>query len=215
MSAPRFHNLQHPVVRRFDPDVFRATFAPDCMAHACAVRATAEDADPHGPQLDACCRYGCNVEQHEREAILARGHLIAPLLRPELRDRSRWFDETDPEPSESGAGWVVRTGLQDRSREHGLCVFLGHDGRGCALHRAALENGFAPEEVKPAVCRLYPLELHEGALAIADDFPWYSCGQYRGGPSVYRVMRQELERMFGAELVAELDVLEGRLGPRH
>jgi hypothetical protein len=152
------------------------------------------------------------VDLHERDAILLRAEQIAPLLRPELRDRARWFDESAPEKSGSPSGFVVRTGLQDPSREHGLCVFLGHDARGCALHRAALEQGFAPEEIKPAVCRLFPLELHAGALGIADDFTWYSCGNHASGPTLYRVMRPELERMFGEELVTALDEIEGHVG---
>jgi Fe-S-cluster containining protein len=212
MSAERAHlRINHPVVQLVDPDIFRFSFAPDCMSHACAVEPDAEDCDKPGVQLDACCRYGADVDLFERDRIRAKADLIAPLLRPELRDPARWFNEKEPEESESPSGWVVRTGKQDPSKEAGLCVFLGHDKRGCAIHRAAFEQGFPPESIKPAVCRLYPIAYGEGELGLADDFDWYSCGHHEGGPSVYRVMRDEIALQYGPDLIAELDAAENKV----
>jgi hypothetical protein len=90
-------------------------------------------------------------------------------------------------------------------------VFLQHDARGCALHRAALEHGFAPQEIKPAVCRLYPLAFGEGTIGLSDDFPRYSCAGDASGPTLYRLMRTTLADTFGVALVRRLDAIERRL----
>ena len=210
MSAEEraYLRINHSILSFVDPDIFRFQFAADCMTHACRIEDGAEDAyDGSCQQNDACCRYGCDVDLFERDRIMARAHLIAPVLRPELRDTARWFDESEPEESESPSGTVIRTGKQDVTREAGRCIFLGHDQRGCALHRAALESGFAPEEIKPVVCRLYPLSYGEGYLGLADDFDWYSCAHH-DGPSVYRVMRDTLLDVYGPDAVAALDEIE-------
>jgi Fe-S-cluster containining protein len=200
--------VQHPVLTHVDPDIFRFQFAADCMSHACRIEAHAEDADDGAcQQNDACCRYGCDVDLFERDRILAKSALIAPLLRPELRDPARWFDESNPEESESPSGFVVRTARQDLTREAGRCVFLGHDQRGCALHRTALAHDFAPESIKPTVCRLYPLSYGEGYLGLADDFEWYSCAHHEG-PTLYRLMRDTLRDVYGDDAVRVLDETE-------
>jgi Fe-S-cluster containining protein len=213
MSAEErsYLRVDHPVLTHVDPDIFRFQFAEDCMTHACRVEDGAEDAyDGPCQQNDACCRYGCDVDLFERDRILARAHQIAPVLRPELRDPARWFDDSNPEESESPSGQVIRTGKQDPRIEAGRCVFLGHDQRGCALHRAALEHDFQPEEIKPAVCRLYPLSYGEGYLGLADDFEWYSCAHHEG-PSVYRVLRETLRDLYGEDAIAALDDVERKV----
>ena len=210
MSADERAYLQvdHSVLTHVDPDIFRFQFVADCMTHACRVEEGAEDAEGGAcHQNDACCRYGCDVDLFERDRILARAPLIAQVLRPELRDPARWFDDSNPEESESPSGTVIRTGVQDDTVEAGRCVFLGHDQRGCALHRAALESDFAPEEIKPAVCRLYPLSYGDGYLGLADDFDWYSCAHH-DGPSVYRVLRDTLRDLYGDDAIAALDAVE-------
>jgi hypothetical protein len=202
--------VQHPVLCHVDPDIFRFQFAEDCMSHACRIEESAEDAyDGACQQDDACCRYGCDVDLFERDRILAKSAEIARVLRPELRDTSRWFDASNPEESESPSGQVIRTGKQDPSREAGKCVFLGQaDGqRGCALHRAALENGFTPESIKPTVCRLYPISYGDGYLGLADDFEWYSCAHHEG-PTVYRLMRDTLRDVYGEGAIDALDAVE-------
>jgi hypothetical protein len=210
--------VDHPVLNHVDPDIFRFQFAEDCMTHACRIEASAEDAyDGVCQQNDACCRYGCDVDLFERDRILARAPQIAPVLRPELRDPTRWFDDSNPEESESPSGQVIRTGKQRPELEAGKCIFLGQvdGGRGCALHRAALDHGFAPESIKPTVCRLYPLSYGDGYLGLADDFEWYSCAHHEG-PTVYRVLRDTLRDVYGEGAIdaldqVELDVLRKRL----
>jgi Fe-S-cluster containining protein len=205
-----FLRVAHPVVQLVHPDIFRFSFAADCMTHACRVE---ENADDNGcgtayHQDDACCRYGCDVDLFERDAIQKRAAEIARIMPPDLRDPARWFDDAQAEEADSPSGICTRTARVDMSKEAGRCVFLGHDQRGCALHRAALESGFAPEEIKPVVCRLYPLSFAEAALGLADDFEWYNCAHHQGGPSVYRVMRDTLLSVYGEDCVRALDDVE-------
>jgi hypothetical protein len=84
-------------------------------------------------------------------------------------------------------------------------VFLEHgEGRGCGLHLAAQKHGFDPAEIKPAVCRLYPLQYSAGRLTLADDFARYSCAN-AGDADVYASMRSTLAQMFGGHLAEALD----------
>jgi hypothetical protein len=208
LAEPRIVSLKPACgrVRAIEEDVFLVRFAADCMVHACRCR---DEGDRLLP--DACCQHGADVDLFEKAAILARAVEIAPLLAPAFRDPARWFDESDPyHDDEYPSGICVRTGLAGPGDSSG-CVFLQHDGRGCALHRAALERGFAPDEVKPAVCRLYPLAFGEGLIGLSDDFARYSCAGDPSGPTVYRLMRGTLAGMFGLPLVRRLDGIERRL----
>src|SRR5262249_55359914 len=178
----------------------------DCMTHTC--RCTDEG---DRPLPDACCQHGADVDLFEKAAILQRAAEIGPILAPEFRDPARWFDESDPyHDDEYPSGTCVRTGMAGAGDSSGR-VFLQHDRRGCALHRAALEHGFAPGEIKPAVCRLYPLAFGEGLIGFSDDFTRYSCANDASGPTVYRLMRGTLAEMFGLPLVRRLDAVERRL----
>jgi Fe-S-cluster containining protein len=193
-------------------DIFVVHFTPDCMTHACRCR------DEDDRRLDdACCQHGCDVDLFEKAAILSRKDEIAAVLREPFRDPARWFDESDPEHDLQAypSGTAVRSGLAGADEASG-CIFLQHDSRGCALHRAALESGFAPEEIKPAVCRLYPLALDgDRSLGFSDDFDRYSCAGEAGGPTVYRLMRGTIGDIFGRSLVRKLDQVErSQLGRR-
>lgn len=204
MEAPQptYVPVAHPKVREVDIAIFTTTFAPDCMTHAC------QCLDEGGRQLDdACCQHGCDVDLFERDAILAKAAAIAPVLKVEFQDPARWFDESQKEQDpDAPSGWVVRTATA-RGGEAGGCVFLEHDARGCALHRAALAAGFAPESIKPAVCRMYPLTYGDGALCFSDDFDRYSCLGHEG-PTVYQLMRPVLAQVFGGDVLEPLDRLE-------
>jgi hypothetical protein len=195
-------------IRLVETSIFTESFVPDCMAHAC--RCVDED---DRARNDACCQHGCDVDLFEKEAILAREAEIAPILDEPFRDPGRWFDESDPDHDEDfyPSGTAVRTGRASPDESSG-CVFLQHDRRGCALHRAALQHGFAPEEIKPAVCRLYPLALDgDHTLGLSDDYARYSCAGHAGGPSLYRVMRGTLADLYGRTLIRKLDQVEREL----
>lgn len=199
--------VDHPVVREVEAEIFIYRFAPDCMTHQCRCV-------PGGAvRLDACCQYGADVDLFERDAILARAREVASVLPPPFQDPARWFDFSEAEEDpDAPSGTYIRTGLAE-PREDGGCVFLEHDGRGCALHRAALEHGFDPASIKPAVCRLFPLSYGLGALGLSDDFHDYSCANH-DGPTVYRLMRGTLAEVFGRDAVAALDRAERQVTRR-
>jgi hypothetical protein len=193
-------------VRAVEEQIFLRRFAPDCMTHACRCR---DEGDRL--LLDACCQHGADVDLFEKAAILKRKDAIALVLRPEFSDPALWFDESDPyHDDEYPSGTCVRTGRATPEESSG-CVFLQHDQRGCALHRAALQGGFAPEEIKPMVCRLYPLAFGESLLGLSDDYPRYSCADDASGPTLYRLMRETLGSIFGLGLIRQLDTLERRV----
>jgi hypothetical protein len=187
-------------VRFVDRDVFLVRFANDCMKHQC--RCLDEG---RRVRLDACCQHGADLDLRERDAILRRAAEVGRTLHGGWRDPSRWFDESDAEIDADGTHWL-RTALAGPDESSG-CVFLQHDGRGCALHRTALEHEFDPAEIKPMVCRLYPLTLGEGILCLSDDFARYSCAE-ESGKTVYRLLRTTLARIFGLDLIAQLDRVE-------
>jgi Fe-S-cluster containining protein len=197
--------ITHARVRLVEPDIFVRRFAADCMSHACRCR---DEEDR--PLLDACCQHGADLDLWERDAILARADLVAPLLLPEWRNPARWFDQSEPEEDpDFPSGTVIRTAVAGEHDAAG-CVFLQHDRRGCALHRAAAQSGFPPEDIKPVVCRLYPMAFGDGLLGLSDDFDRYSCAGEPRGPTVYRLMREVLADVFDRELVLWLDATEGR-----
>jgi len=180
--------------------VFTRKVVADCMTHACAMQAT------HTEKLDACCQYGCDVDLHERDAILARADAIKPVLAAEVRELP-WFDESEPEHDpDVPSGTVVRTAVHG-----GGCLFLSHDKRGCAIHRASLEQGWDFHGVKPSICRLFPLSYGEGMIVVSDDYHDYSCAYQDDAPSLYQVARDALAALFGPELVRAMDAAEARV----
>src|SRR5262245_52278133 len=190
--------LDHPRFRSVSAAIFTRRLVADCMTHRCAMVET------HSEKLDACCQYGCDVDLAERAAIEARGDEIRALLRPEVKN-ARWFDPEEEVDADYPSGRVVRTEVHD-----GGCIFLAHDRRGCAIHRAALENGWDFRGIKPAICRLFPLSYEDDAIVIADEYAEYSCAHV-DGPTLYRLSRDTLADLFGEPLVAALDAAEAQV----
>jgi Fe-S-cluster containining protein len=195
-------DLDHPRFRTVWASIFTRRLTPDCMTHRCAML------DAHrvvqAEKLDACCQYGCDVDLAERAAIEARSDQIRALLRDEVR-HARWFDPEEEVDADYPSGRVVRTEVHD-----GGCIFLAHDRRGCAIHRAAIEGGWDIHGVKPAICRLFPLSYEADAIVIADEYEEYSCAHVEG-PSLYRISRDAIAEIFGQPLVAALDDAEARV----
>jgi hypothetical protein len=202
--------VQHPRVALVQPDIFTVTFAPDCMTHSCRCRDEGDVA-----RDDACCQHGADVLIPEKAAILRRSAEISSVMKKSWGDPARWFDERDPEEDPNAPGGILlRTGTTDPNDDSSGCVFLEHTGgRGCGLHRAALTHGFDPAEIKPLVCRLYPLSYDGRRLSLSPDFWRYSCAS-DSGPSVYRLLRGVVASIFGDALVSELDRLEADLANR-
>jgi Fe-S-cluster containining protein len=199
MSEPSVP-LDHPRFHAAEVAVFTRKVVADCMTHNCTMQAT------HTEKLDACCQYGCDVDLFERDAILARAEAIKPVLAAEVRELP-WFDESEPEHDpDVPSGTVVRTAV------HGSgCLFLSHDKRGCAIHRASLEQGWDFHGVKPSICRLFPLSYGEGMIVVSDDYHDYSCAYQDDAPSLYQVARDALAALFGPELVRAMDAAEARV----
>lgn len=192
--------LDHPKFTRAEIGVFTRRVVADCMSHNCTI------IDGNKFQLDACCQYGCDVDLTERDAIHARAESIRPILSEKARSLP-WFDESAPEQDpDTPSGTVVRTAVLD-----GGCLFLSHDKRGCAIHRAALEQGWDFRGVKPTICRLFPVTYGEGAIFVADDYPDYSCAFQDDAPTLYRVARTALADIFGEDLVRAMDAAEAKI----
>src|SRR3569833_2204163 len=180
-----FVELDHPRFTKAELDVFTRRGVADCFEHTCKMQ------DTHETKLEACCQYGCDVDLFEKDAILARAELIRPVLAAEVQNLP-WFDESEPEQDpDVPSGTVVRTAVHD-----GGCLFLSHDKRGCAIHRASLEQGWDFHGVKPSICRLFPRAYGEDA------------------PTLYRVARDTIGALFGAELVAAMDAAEAKVNAR-
>lgn len=170
------------------------------MTHRCSL--VREGQREH---LDACCQYGVDVDIAERDAILGRRSEIAKLLIAEVA-HAPWFADEVERDADFPSGRYVRT----RTHGHG-CVFLAHDARGCAIHRASLAGGWAFRGVKPHVCRLFPLSYESDAIVLSDDYADYSCAYDTQAPTVYRVGRADLADIFGGELVRALDRAEAEV----
>jgi Fe-S-cluster containining protein len=198
-AVPESFPLDHPRFRTVDPAIFTKKLVGDCMTHACQFLV------PHQHQkLDACCQYGCDVDLAERDAILAKADDIRPLLRADVANRP-WFETEVEYDKDYPSGAVVRTEVVDDG-----CLFLRHDGRGCAIHRASIERGWDFRGVKPAICRLFPLSYEDDAIVIADEYEEYSCAHVEG-PTLYRISRDTLADIFGNELVSALDAAESQI----
>ena len=192
--------LDHPRFHHAWSAIFTKRLVADCLTHSCTMAATG------APKLDACCQYGCDVDLFERDKILARTDDIRSVMRPEAATM-RWFVDDDPEHDpDAPSGTLVRTEELD-----GGCIFLAHDRRGCAIHRAGLEHGWDVRAVKPGVCQLFPLTYTTDAIVISDDYADYSCAHLPDAPTLYRVGRDALATVFGDPLVRALDAAEARV----
>lgn len=118
----------------------------------------------------------------------------------------------------------------------GACIFLNREdfpgGAGCSLHRAALEHGKRPLDLKPDVCWQVPIRLDvhvddnelETVFVRAwdrrdwgpggDDFHWWCIEEsdaYCASSAVYRTSEDELRELIGDglydRLVVELEAL--------
>lgn len=196
MSA-EYVPLDHPRFVKAQRDIFVKKVVPDCMLHRCRVVREQDRLE-----LDACCHYGADVDAGERDAILARADDIASLLSRDAA-ASPWFEGPEIADPDFPSGRYLRT-----ATHQGRCVFLAHDRRGCAIHRASLERGWSLDGVKPHVCRLFPLSYESDAIVLSDDYPDYSCSRDPRAPSVFRASRAAVEAIFGRALVDALDAAE-------
>lgn len=199
VPANEIRKLAHPRFHYVDADIFRRPLVTDCMTHSCT------QLEPHRQRLDVCCQYGADVDLDERAAILAHREQLKQLLRPEAA-AAPWFTEEEEIDPDYPSGKYVRTAVFGDG-----CVFLSHDQRGCAIHRASLEGGWDFHGVKPGICRLFPLTYTTDSILIADDYVDYSCAFQPDTPTLYRVLRGSLAALFGEALVLAMDEVEAEL----
>lgn len=189
--------LDHPKFKQVAVSVFTKKLAPDCMTHKCTTVATGVQRD------DVCCQYGCDVDLDEKARIEARAEQVKARLAPDVRDAA-WFEPEMYPDADYPSGAVVRS-----ATHNGLCIFMSHDQRGCVLHRTALEEGWALGDIKPAICRLFPMSWTADSIIVAEEYEEYSCAHVEG-PTLYRLARDLIAELFGPPLVVALDAAEAR-----
>ncbi|HJT77007.1 MAG TPA: hypothetical protein VJ739_07360 [Gemmataceae bacterium] len=175
-----------PVAERVNPHIFTATYFAACM-----------DCDFC---FDACCQYGATLDAPLVEALLARADDLEAYLGV---PRQQWFRPGFRPHHDYPGGRYTRTRVID-----GSCVFLNRQGRGCLLHRYALERGLDVHTVKPMACTTFPVLCEDGVLQVPDEIRDGSLTCLVGGPTLYRSAREDLGYFFGLDLIAELDALE-------
>ena len=183
------------------------------------------------PELEqGCCSYGAHFTDEEDVArVEAAAHTLTADQWQFLRQgRAR------------GTIRVNRSGEHVTRLVGDACIFLNRPGfpggPGCALHRAALERGVAPLELKPDVCWQLPLrreDVDNGGGHVTStvsqwdrrhwgggggEFHWW-CTQspeaFTGHQPVYRYLREELIAMVGASVYDMLtSYLDGRIARR-
>ena len=192
-------SVAHPRFRQVESGIFTLRVVANCLGYTCRER------EPTRIRLDACCQYGADTDVGERDQILAHADDIKRLLRPGAA-AAPWFIAEVEADRDFPSGFRTRT-----ARYEDGCVFLAHDKRGCAIHRASIESGWDFHGVKPAICRLFPLTFDEDSIGLSDDYTDYSCAFEPDAPTVYRNGRDTLGALFGDPLVDALDAVEARI----
>jgi hypothetical protein len=191
--------VDHPRFRQVEAGIFTRRIVGNCMAYTCRQR------EPARIRLDSCCQYGADVDVGERDAILTHAAQLRALLAPDAAAAPWFLDEVEADP-DFPSGYRTRTAVH-----HDGCVFLAHDRRGCAIHRASLEGGWSLTGVKPAICRLFPMTWDQDSIGLAEDYTDYSCAFEPNAPTIYRNGRDAIGDLFGADLVAALDAVEEQI----
>lgn len=172
------------------------------------------------PELEqGCCSYGAHFTGPADAARVERA--AANLSEDQWQFAKR--------AARSGPLRRGRNGSVKTRMVAGACIFLNRPGfpggAGCALHRAALERGLLPLQLKPDVCWQLPLRREENVddhghvtswITQWDrrhwgdggaEFHWW-CTEapeaFRGARPVYQALGAELIAMIGPEVYATL-----------
>ncbi|MBO0692651.1 MAG: hypothetical protein J2P58_07120 [Acidimicrobiaceae bacterium] len=175
-----------------------------------------------------CCSYGAHFTDDED---VARVEAAASTLSDE-----EW--QFKKQGRRRGVVKTERDGTRVSRLVDGACIFQNRPGfpggAGCALHRAALNRGIHPLELKPDVCWQLPLRREDlvdstGRVTSTisqwerrhwgsggDDFHWW-CTEapeaFVGKRPVYVALRAELEAISSPEVYRSLaGYLNGRAG---
>ncbi len=182
---------------------------------------------PAPERLEGCCSYGAHFSDADD---VARVEEAAAALRA---------DQWQHRAVGRRRGIAARSGRTVTTRlVGGACIFLNRPGfpggAGCALHRAALEGGRPPLEVKPDVCWQLPLRREDHADATGhvtttvtqwerrnwgpagEEFAWWCTeapAAFGAGEPVYRRCADELVALTSPAVYAMLcDHLAARQG---
>ncbi|MCL4539374.1 MAG: DUF3109 family protein [Bacteroidetes bacterium] len=129
---------------KFDPTIFTNGF---------------EEKDGPNTCTSLCCRHGVYLDPSERDRILAHGHLIEKHLdETQIKDRERWFDNTEEQDPDFPSGKCVSTEAYNNK-----CVFLRKDGK-CAVQVTEKEEGMPRFSLKPFYCILFPIVKVDGVF---------------------------------------------------
>jgi hypothetical protein len=187
------------------------------------------------PELvQGCCSYGAHFTGAKDAR---RVEAAAATLRPDqwqFHRQGRARDTEKPRVVKKGRNGVMSTRLVKDA-----CIFLNRPdfpgGPGCALHRAALERGVAPLELKPDVCWQLPLRREDttsddGWVTSTvrqwdrhdwgpggDDFHWWcteSPEAFVAERPVWKELRHELEQMVGKGIYRRLASYLAARSPR-
>lgn len=169
------------------------------------------------PELvQGCCSYGAHFTGPED---VDRVKAAAKALRA---DQWQYAGRASRGVTRRQPGGAVVSRLVD-----GACIFLNRPGfpggPGCALHRAALENGQLPMDLKPDVCWQLPLRREDvtnadGSVTSTvgqwdrehwgqggEEFAWW-CTEapeaFGGAKAVWRQMQPELNALVGVKVGA-------------
>ncbi len=141
-----------------------------------------------------CASYNIHISREEMECLLGFLPELAGYC-PHLEDGDGYVNVFDE--AENGL-YAVDTD------ESGLCAFAYRENRGtwCAVHSAALDNGFDLDEIKPLPCLLWPVTLVETSpllLTVESDVFSYHCNRESPDPLNNRSMKRHLASLLGKE----------------
>ncbi len=174
------------------------------------------------PELvEGCCSYGAHLsgEEDARRVEAAAATLTAQNWQFAREATRRKGPIRRNGPSKAATTRLVKD----------ACIFLNRPGfpggPGCALHRAALERGLDPSELKPDVCWQLPLRREDATAAdghvtstvsqwarrhwgeAGEEFAWW-CTEapeaFSASVPVHRSLEVELARLVGDDVFALL-----------
>ena len=145
-----------------------------------------------------CCSLGAEVDEDEAATIAALATFLTPDQFQHHAAAARGGVFADERRS-----W---TRLVD-----GACIFLNRPdfagGAGCALHRAALEDGVSPVDSKPSVCWQLPIRVdwdpQETGTEIATVRRWTRADWGADGPAMAWVCTEEADAYVGDHPVVD------------
>jgi hypothetical protein len=145
-----------------------------------------------------CCSFGAEVDEDEAPTIAA----LATMLTPDQFQHH----------AAAAEGGIFRDERRSWTRlVDGACIFLNRPdfagGAGCALHRAALEDGVSPIDSKPSVCWQLPIhvdwEVQTSDTEIATVRRWARADWGAEGPPMAWVCTEETDAYVGEQPVID------------